>query len=128
MATVTLQNVTTKTRIFTGDTFNIIEEHRIPDPTANPANMNRGVPGSVQTATVQVWSLQAGTYLALGGTGVTVVPATITPKTSTVGALIEYTVPSSFTQNTGDYSLFLTLTFDGEVKTIRYRYKVLAKR
>lgn len=126
---VILQNSTTKDRIYIGDTYPVVIEHRIADPTANPGTQNRGIPADVNSAFAKVWSLQANDYLDIGGPGIDQINANIVAATSTVGALISYTVPSEFTLVTGDYSVFITFEYGtNQVSTIRRRYKVLNKR
>lgn len=128
---ISLQNTTTKPRIYVGDTFPIVIEHRLVDtsPTPISATQNRGVPADVDTAVISLWSVASAAYLELGGVGITEVAATITPATSTVGALITYTITPSFTQVAGDYAAFVSFSYDGgQVTTVRQRYKVQAKR
>lgn len=126
---IVLQNTTLKDRIYIGDTYPIVIEHRLADTGGGPTTSNRGVPADVNSAVIRVWSVSDNDYLELGGAGVDEVPCTITPATATTGALISYTVAPAFTQAAGEYSAFITFTYSGgQVSTVRRRYKVLNKR
>lgn len=92
----------------------IAYECRKPDP--NDERNTAGLPATPTEAYVKLLDRQTGEFIEIGGPGEDSVPATIDPATGTewndLGAIIRYTLPSEFTTEPGDYTLFTTAVFD----------------
>jgi len=117
--------------IFIGDTLPVAYECRRPDPI-DPLHYQNGVPATPISATVKVID-QDETWLPLGGPGTTEADMEITPATGVTrqdtGAIIKYTLPSSFTVVEGNYTMFITATFDnGVILTEDKKFRVLPYR
>ena len=109
-------------RIYPGDTFPVIYEARQIDQ--NDFQRVDGAPETVIEATAKLRSLDTDTWVELGGVGVTEVDVDIEAPNGEVGALLSYTVPSSFT-NEGDYILYIKAVFpDGEIYTSNRKFQV----
>jgi hypothetical protein len=122
---------TDRTTIYVGDSFPVSYECRRPDPDDGMGG-SYGLPDTPIDARVEI-KLRDGTSLPLGGEGVYVVTAEIIPQTGSGpndrGALINYTVPPAFTQEAGDFTLYMTGIFaDGAILSENRRYKVRVKR
>lgn len=120
-----------RTTIYVGDSFPVSYECRRPNPDDGMGG-TYGLPDTPIDARVEV-KQRDGTSLELGGSGVYVVTAEIIPQTGITsndrGGLINYTVPPAFTQEAGDFTLYLTGIFaDGAILTENRRFKVRAKR
>jgi hypothetical protein len=104
-------------RVYTGDTLPVAYECRQPDPD-DPTN-SEGIPAIPISAKARLLSRSTGTFVELGGTGVTEVDADIE------GNIVRYTVPSAFTLIPSDYLLYVTVTFaDGNKLTEDQKFKV----
>lgn len=120
-----------KEKIFVGDTFPVAYEMRKPD-TVDTRN-TLGLPAQPSSAYARLYDRQIGDFLPIGGTGVFQVPVTIEPKTGDLktdrGAILKYTVPTTFTQNPGTYTLWITAVFaDGAILTEDRPFQVLEPR
>jgi hypothetical protein len=118
-------------QIFPGDTLPIAYECRKPD-VVDPIRQDRGLPTTPDSAFVRVKD-QDDEWLEIGGVGLTTVPATITPQTGETaydtGAIISYTLPSEFTQIPGNYTMFITAIFSGDIiRTEDKKFRVLEYR
>ena len=116
-----------KERIFPGDTLPIAYECRKPDPD-NDRN-TAGLPATPDSAYVRLLNRQTGIFVEIGGPGDDTVDAEITPATGTSymdkGAIVRYTLPSTYTQEPGDYTLYMTAVFaDGAILTEDRLFKV----
>lgn len=117
--------------IFPGDTLPVAFECRQPDPT-DPIHQDRGIPATPDTAFVRVKD-QDDVWLELGGVGVTTVSMTITPATGITardtGAIISYTLSSTFTQIPGNFTMYITAIFNGDlIRTVDKKFRVLEFR
>jgi hypothetical protein len=120
-----------RTTIYTGDSFPVSYECRRPDPDGGMGG-SFGLPDEPDEARAELKN-RAGEAVELGGAGVFVVPAEIIPKTGNTvqdrGAIINFTVQPIFTQEAGDFTLYITGVFaDGAILTEERRFKVKAKR
>ena len=120
----------TKDRIYQGDTFPVKYECR--KPNLEDTRDSRGLPATPISASIRVYDSINSAFLELGGPGVYDVDAEITAATGTdagdLGAMVTYTLPATFTQVSGDYTLFLTAEFADSptnvILTENRRYKV----
>lgn len=109
-------------RIYPGDTFPVIYEARQIDQ--NNFQRVEGQPETVLSATAKLRSMDADTWVDLGGVGVTEVDIDIEPPNGEAGAMLSYTVPSVFTEE-GDYILYIKAVFpDGEIYTTNRKFQV----
>jgi hypothetical protein len=120
-----------RTTIYVGDSFPVSYECRRPDPDGGMGG-SYGLPDTPIDGRVQLIR-RDGTIIEIGGAGVTTVTPEIVPQVGTGvndrGGLINYTVPPIFTQDAGDYTLYITGIFDdGAILTEERRFKVRAKR
>ena len=112
--------------MYLGDTYSIAYEIR----KRQHNDDYRGVPVNVASAFCRLRNLFEAEDVELGGPGVLQDDADVTPATGTevfdTGAIIRYTVDTSFTQTTGTYVLFTTAVFsDGTRKTENRKFSVL---
>lgn len=117
----------TKIRIYPNDTLPVWIEARKTDP--DYPDDSRGLPYEVVSATARVRDTLNDTYLELGGTGVTEVPATVTPPTGTTrndkGSIVTFILESQFTAVPNDYVIFIQSEFtDGNKLTEDIRVKI----
>lgn len=120
-----------RTTIYVGDSFPVSYECRRPDPDGGMGG-SYGLPDTPIDGRVQLIR-RDGTIIEIGGAGVTTVTPEIIPQVGVGvndrGGLINYTVPPIFTQDAGDYTLYITGIFDdGAILTEERRFKVRAKR
>src|SRR5688500_9091413 len=120
-----------RTTIYVGDSFPVSYECRRPDPDGNMGG-SYGLPDTPIDAKAEVLR-RDGTQVELGGVGVPIVTAEIIEQTGPLvndrGGLINFTVQPMFTQEAGDYTLYITGIFDdGAILTGERRFKVRAKR
>jgi hypothetical protein len=118
-------------QIFPGDTLPVSYECRKPD-VSDPIHQSRGLPTTPDFAYVRVKN-QDDEWLEIGGPGIETATATIMPQTGTnpqdTGGIIKYTLPSEFTEIPGNYTLFTTAVFDGEIiLTEDKKFRVLEYR
>lgn len=103
-------------QIFPGDTLPVAYECRKPD-TDDPIHQSRGLPVTPDSAYVRMKD-QDDAWIEIGGPGSTTAPATVIPATGATyadtGGIVKYTLPSTFTQIPGNYTLFITAIFDGD--------------
>ncbi len=105
----------------------IAYECRKPDPD-NDRN-TAGLPATPSSATVRLLNRQTGVFVDIGGAGDDTVDATIEAATGSTwqdkGAIVRYTLPSTFTTEPGDYALYVTAVFpDGAILTEDRLFKI----
>ena len=120
-----------RTTIYVGDSFPVSYECRRPDPNGVVGGAY-GLPDTPIDARAEV-KRRDGTSLELGGAGVYTATPEIVAQTGTTsadrGGLINFTVAPTFTQEAGDFTLYITGIFsDGAILTEERRYKVRAKK
>ena len=120
-----------RTTIYEGDSFPVSYECRRPDPDGGLGG-SYGLPDTPIDARAEV-KRRDGTSLELGGPGIYVVTPEIIPQlgpsVNDRGGLINFTVAPAFTQEAGDYTLYITGIFDdGAILTEERRFKVRAKK
>jgi hypothetical protein len=118
---------TEREKIFPGDTLPVSYECRLPDPADN--RNTYGLPAEPSDAFARLKD-QDDVFLELGGPGSITGPVEIIPPTGTTsrdtGALLNYTVNEDFTQEPGDYTLYITAIYpNGTVRTEDRRFKIL---
>ena len=92
-----------------------------------------GLPATPLSAHVRLLDRQTGQFIDIGGAGDDTADATITPATGTTwsdkGAIVKYTLPAEFTEESGDFTLLTTAVFaDGVILTEDRVFKVLEFR
>lgn len=117
-------------KIFPGDTLPVEYECRLPDPTDN--RNSEGLPAQPDEAFARLMN-QEGDMLEVGGPGSIIAPVEIVPKTGDTardtGALLRFTVSEDFTQEPGDFTLYITAVYgNGVVRTEDKKFKVLEMR
>lgn len=116
-----------KDKIYAGDNYPVRYQLRRTNPD-EPTD-SWGLPQTVVSGIARVFDGNTGTFLPLGGTGVFSVPVTIEPPTGETredrGSTVSYVVPSTFTQEPGTYTLFITCTMaSGVTQTEDRKYIV----
>ena len=91
------------------------------------------MPAQPTSAFARLYDRQTGAFVAIGGPGDFEVPATIDPKTGDLatdkGAILRYTLPGTFTQSEGTFTLFITAIFaDGAILTEDRPFQILEFR